>query len=173
MFYLQGKTLAISKYDVPVGLIQVLSFVKLRVHADDAKRVHRKAKSERRKKRKDGDGVDALLLESDANPEKSHVLRFQADSLQEICLVYFRIVKMKIGFELLPVALEGLGRISHLINIDTVADLVTLMSTVLHTTTPSLVPLVQLHCIHCALKTLAGPGNQQLSKPFLFSFLSI
>jgi hypothetical protein len=38
---------------------------------------------------------------------------------------------MKVGFSLMPIALEGLGRISHLINIDTVEDLVILMKTVL------------------------------------------
>ena len=38
---------------------------------------------------------------------------------------------MKVGFSLMPIALEGLGRISHLINIDTVEDLVVLMKTVL------------------------------------------
>ena len=38
---------------------------------------------------------------------------------------------MKVGFTLMPIALEGLGRISHLINIDTVEDLVILMKTVL------------------------------------------
>ena len=31
----------------------------------------------------------------------------------------------------MPIALEGLGRISHLINIDTVEDLVILMKTVI------------------------------------------
>ena len=38
---------------------------------------------------------------------------------------------MKVGFSLMPIALEGLGRTSHLINIDTVEDLVVLMKTVL------------------------------------------
>ena len=42
-----------------------------------------------------------------------------------------RVIKMKVGFALMPIALEGLGRISHLINIDTVEDLVILMKTVL------------------------------------------
>ena len=38
---------------------------------------------------------------------------------------------MKVGFTLMPIALEGLGRISHLINIDTVEDLVILMKSVI------------------------------------------
>ena len=156
---LVAKVLAACKYEVPAELVQTLSAVKLRVHANDSKKVHRKAKAERRKKRKDGDDVEAALSEADATG-KSHALRFQADSLHEVCLIYFRIVKMKVGFQLLPVALEGLGKISHLINIDTVTDLVTLMATVLQSTSPTTHPTVQLHCIHCALKTLAGPGHE-------------
>ena len=46
-------------------------------------------------------------------------------------LLFIRVIKMKVGFTLMPIALEGLGRISHLINIDTVEDLVILMKTVL------------------------------------------
>lgn len=157
---LVGKVLVACKYDVPAGIIHVLSVVKLRVHADEAKKVRRKAKSDRRKKRKDGDDVEAALIEADTNPTRSHALRFQADSLQELCLIYFRIIKMKVGFQLLPVALEGLGKISHLINIDTVADLITLMATVLQSTASLAMPLVQLHCIHCALRTLSGPGQE-------------
>lgn len=110
---------------------------------------------------------------------------------------------MKVGFTLMPIALEGLGRISHLINIDTVEDLVVLMKTVLTglhifmihrscfsylltifqifffnflfllsqflippifyfliTAQPPAPLLVQLHCIHCAMKTLSGPGSE-------------
>ena len=67
---------------------------------------------------------------------------------------------MKVGFDLLPIALEGLGLISHLINIDTVEDLVNLMKGVLQGTNVTHVPLVQLYCIHCSLKTLSGPGQE-------------
>jgi Nucleolar complex-associated protein len=40
-----GQVIMASKYDVPAGLIKVLSAVKLRVHADQAKGVRRKVKN--------------------------------------------------------------------------------------------------------------------------------
>jgi hypothetical protein len=49
-----------------------------------------KAKQERRKRRKDTDDVESALLEANPLPEKSNNLRFQADSLHEICLIFFR-----------------------------------------------------------------------------------
>ena len=48
------------------------------------------AKQERRKRKKDVDDVEAALLEANPLPEKSNNLRFQADSLHEICLIFFR-----------------------------------------------------------------------------------
>lgn len=66
---------------------------------------------------------------------------------------------MKIGFSLIPAALEGLGRISHLINMDTAEDLIALMKKILETT-PSPPDHVKLHCILCAMRTLSGPGQE-------------
>ena len=67
---------------------------------------------------------------------------------------------MKIGFVLMPAALEGLGRISHLINIDTVEDLLVVLKNIVVGAT-SLAPYsVRLQCVHCALLTLAGPGQE-------------
>ena len=54
--------------------------------------VIQKAKQERRKRRKDEDDIEAALLEANPLPEKSNNLRFQADSLHEICLIFFRFI---------------------------------------------------------------------------------
>lgn len=59
----------------------------------------------------------------------------------------------------MPVALEGLGRITHLINMDTVEDLLAMMRTLL-TASPAPPLVVQLHCVYCALRTLSGPGQE-------------
>jgi nucleolar complex protein 3 len=83
-----SKILAVAKYDVPEALLRCLETVKLRVHADEAKTIRRKAKSERRKRRRDEN--EAELLESNPVADKSTSMRFQADSLHEICLIYFR-----------------------------------------------------------------------------------
>jgi hypothetical protein len=87
------------------------------------------------------------------------VKRRQADSLKELVLIYFRILKNKIGFKLLPVALEGLARLTHLINMDTVMDLLAVLKRLLESTSP-ITPLnIRLHCAFCALRTLTGPGE--------------
>ena len=44
---------------------------------------------------------------------------------------------MKVGFDLLPVALEGLGGITHLINMETVEDLIVLMRGILESNPPA------------------------------------
>ena len=47
-----AKLLVTFKYDVPEELIRCLLHVKLKVHADDAKVVHKKAKQERKKRKR-------------------------------------------------------------------------------------------------------------------------
>eukprot|EP01032_Pedospumella_encystans_P012061 gene12061-13979_t len=121
--------------------------------------VHRKAKNERKKRKQNQDEVELGLLESNAQADVNSKKRFQADCLHEICLIYFRIVKGKVGFTLLPSALEGLSRITHLINIDTVQDLMTLLKGILEQVIPAPVT-IQLQCVHCALRTLSGPGAE-------------
>lgn len=154
-----ATTLLSLKYQVPSGFLQCLEAVKLNVHADAAKEVRSKVKKEKRKRKRATDDVLDGLAEADVATDKLNSQRFQADSLHEICLIYFRVIKMKVGFELLPVALTGLGRISHLINVETVEDLVILMRSILESTALSVDSTVRLLCIHCALKTLSGPGE--------------
>jgi hypothetical protein len=61
------------------------------VHADESKNIHKKAKQERRKRKRSGDDVDAGLLEA-RGVNSTEVRKCQAASLQEICLIYFRLV---------------------------------------------------------------------------------
>lgn len=71
-------------------------------------------------------------------------------------------MKAKVGFRLMPTALRGLSRITHLIDIDTVIDLMAVLHNLLdpHQMT-SLPPIAaRLLCIHCALITLSGPGQE-------------
>eukprot|EP01038_Epipyxis_sp_PR26KG_P014082 gene14082-18897_t len=155
-----SKLLAITKYsNIPIRFLKCLEFVKLNVHADAGADIRKKAKSERKKRKKTRDEVEIGLLESNTKVDELNKKRFQADCLKEVCLIYFRIVKMKVGFSLLPTALEGLSRITHLINIDTVEDLVYLMRGIVESNPPP-PPLIQLRCIHCSLQTLSGPGQE-------------
>lgn len=90
--HLLAKLLAVAKYDVPVALVRTLEHVKLRVHADESKRIHAKAKQERRKRKKSGDEVQIGMLEASAVTDKAIAQKFQADTLHEVCLIYFRLV---------------------------------------------------------------------------------
>jgi nucleolar complex protein 3 len=76
-------------FQVSEEYIAILENVKVRVHADEAKNIRRKAKMERRKRRKVGDDVEAGLMEA-SGLVASTVQRFQADSLHELILIYFR-----------------------------------------------------------------------------------
>ena len=154
-----AKVLMLCKYNCSDRVLRCLTHVRMNVHADDAKDVHRKAKSERKKRKKNQDEVELGLLESNATADIGNKKRFQADCLHETCLMYFRIIKGKVGFSLLPVALEGLGRITHLMNIDMVQDLMTCLKSILEQTIPAPI-VVQLQCVHCALRTLSGPGSE-------------
>jgi hypothetical protein len=154
-----AKLMAVAKYDVPEALLRTLQHVKLKVHADESKRVHAKAKQERRKRRRGEDDVSVGLMEASAVADKNIQKKFQADALHEICLIYFRVVKMKVGFAMLPCALEGLGKITHLVNMETVEDLVALMRGLLEHQPPPPAD-IRLQCLLCALRTLSGPGEE-------------
>ena len=172
-----AHTLIAIKHDVSGDILHVLEKVKVRIHEDEARDLRKMAKKDRKKRKREDDDVEARILESEGiNPV--NVKRAQADCLREMCLIYFRILKQKIGFRLLPLALEGLARLTHLINMDTVMDLLAVLKRLLD---PSVgghaaVPLsVKLHCIYCALRTLSGPG-QELEiddEPFVSSLAGI
>lgn len=75
-------------------------------------------------------------------------------------IIVYRILKDKVGFRLLPVALESLARLTHFINMDTVTDLIGVLRRLIDCTAPLAPPAVRLHCVYCALRTLAGPGQE-------------
>ena len=62
---------------------------------------------------------------------------------------------------MLPCALRGLAKFSHLIHLDAVVDLLAVLKELLKNAS-SLPPDVAIDCILCALKTLRGPGREAL-----------
>ena len=75
------------------SLLRTLRALKLTVHADQSRRVHQKAKSDRRKRKKgseERDSVEVGLLEASAQGDANNKKRFQADCLNEVTLIYFR-----------------------------------------------------------------------------------
>lgn len=85
------KTLTSAKYCASCrALLSTLHHIKVAVHADDSKLAHRNAKKERRKRKREEDDVSAGLMESNAVGDVAIKKRFQADSLRELCVLYFR-----------------------------------------------------------------------------------
>ena len=87
---LMGKCLQACKYDVPEGFMRCFEHIKFTVHADAARDVRRKAKQYRRKRKRAGDDVEAMVQEHDMDAQKINAKKFQADALHEVCIIYFR-----------------------------------------------------------------------------------
>jgi len=148
--------------NIPENFIRCLFHLRLEVRADEARALKAKAKRERRKRKRAEDDIAQQMAENSADSDKITAQKLQSSCLHEVSLIYFRIIKGHIGFGLLPVAMEGLSKISHLLNIDTMEEVVELMRGLLDkpdgTSGLPSAP-VQLQCIACALRILSGPGE--------------
>jgi hypothetical protein len=147
---------------IPEDFIRTLFTLKLEVRTEEARSLKMKAKKERRKRKRATDDIAMQMTENSAVMEKVTIQKLQANTLHEISLIYFRIIKGKIGYELLPVALDGVSRISHLLNLETMEELVELMRSLIDRkdgSAPLPSPEIQIQCIYCALKVLNGPGE--------------
>lgn len=132
----------------------------LRVHADEveAAKLATKAKAKKRKKDKELAEIEEEMKEGEARVDKMVLARAQADTLQAITLTYFRILKSEhVPDEVLPPTLEGLAKFAHLINIDTVMDVLAVLRELLKRDLPL---DASLNCILTAFATLHGPGKE-------------
>jgi nucleolar complex protein 3 len=138
----------------------------LRVHVDEAQAAKLAAEANAKKRKRDRETaeIEAELQEGNASVDKIVLARCQSDTLQAVTLTYFRVLKMenlKASHvqELLPPALEGLAKFSHLINIDTVMDLLAVLKSLLKNV--EALPLdASLNCVLTAFQTLQGPGKE-------------
>jgi nucleolar complex protein 3 len=156
----------------------IRTFVKipLRVHVDEAEaaKLAEQAKAKKKKKDKEQDDIDSELKEGDATVDKILLARCQADTLHAVTLTYFRILKgvnfvaadsdgkqkkIESATELLAPALEGLAKFAHLINFDTVRDVLEVLKGLLKEV-DSLPLDAALNCILTAFQTLQGPGRE-------------
>jgi len=158
----------------------------LRVHEDEAMaaKLASAAKAKKAKKsqqEKDMSEIEKEMKEGEATVDKLELAKNQADCLHTVTLTYFRILKLVAAghqegnaanndkgknnggaaSELLPCALSGLAKFSHLIHLDAVTDLLTVLKDLLKHVS-SLPTDAAIHCILCALKTLRGPGREAL-----------
>jgi len=144
----------------------VRSFVKLplRVHVDEAQAAKLAAAANAKKRKKDRElaDIESELKEGSGTVDKIILARCQSETLQSVILTYFRILKstdVKSRHDLLPAALEGLAKFSHLINIDTVVDLLEVLKELL-IKVDSLPLEASLNCVLTAFQTLEGPGRE-------------
>ena len=136
----------------------------LRVHIDEAQAAKLASQANKKKRKKDKDlaEIESELKEGSASVDKIVLARAQSETLQAVVLTYFRILKSDDAHtkkDLLPAALEGLAKFAHLINIDTVIDLLECLKQLLIGVDE--LPLeAALNCILTAFQTLQGPGKE-------------
>jgi nucleolar complex protein 3 len=138
----------------------------LRVHDDEAQaaKLAAAANKKKRKKDKESAAIDEELKEGNASVDKIVLARCQSEMLHTVVLTYFRILKsdnLKAAHieELLPAALAGLAKLAHLINIETVQDLLTVLKELLKKI--DVLPLdAALNCVLTAFQALHGPGKE-------------
>lgn len=173
-----------ERYNAGVGasltikpaLIRTFLSLPLRVHEDEAQaaKLAEQAKSKKRRKNQEEDDIDEDLREADATVDKIILAKSQADTLHAVTLTYFRILKgvnlvtsnengkeknLDTATSLLAPALEGLAKFAHLINFDTVRDVLAVLKGLLKTV--EVLPLdASLNCILTAFQTLQGPGRE-------------
>jgi nucleolar complex protein 3 len=153
-------------FKIRPSVLRTFTSLPLRVHVDEAQaaKLAAAANAKKRKKDKELAEIDAELKESDAKVDKIILARCQSETLQHVTLTYFRILKhdnlQAAHVEtLLPAALEGLAKFAHLINIDTVMDLLGVLKDLLKKM--NALPLeAALNCILTAFQTLQGPGKE-------------
>lgn len=173
-----------EKYDKGVGaglsirptLVRTFLSLPLRVHEDEAQaaKLAEQANAKKRKKDQESGEIEDDLKEADATVDKIVLARSQAETLHVVTLTYFRILKgvnvvtlnengkkknIDFATALLAPALEGLAKFAHLINFDTVKDVLGVLKNLLKTV--DTLPLdAALNCILTAFQTLQGPGRE-------------
>lgn len=150
-------------------VVRSFAALPLKVHADEATAAKLLQQSRKRHKRKDKEtaAIEAELKESEATVDKAILARSQAQTLEIVILAYFRILKSCANSsarkstrdDILCAALEGLAKFAHLINLETVLDLLAVLKDLLREV--DTLPLdASLNCILTAFQTLQGPGKE-------------
>ncbi|RNA30303.1 nucleolar complex 3 -like protein, partial [Brachionus plicatilis] len=119
-----------------------------------------------RKKQKEKEHLDAELEEKKISDRLKEKSRLQARILEQIFMIYFRILKKSPNFKLFPSVLEGLCKFAHLINLDFFEDLLKLMHEMIES--DKLNFRSKLHCIKTIFVVLSGQGEALTIDPMKF-----
>lgn len=152
--------------NVKPAVLRTFLSLPLRVHVDEAEAAKLATQVNAKKRRRDKEmaEIESELREGLAGVDKIVLARCQSDMLQAVILTYFRVLKsdnLKASHieHLLPPSLEGLAKFSHLINIDTVMDLLGVLKDLMKTVEN--LPLeASLNCVLTSFQTLQGPGRE-------------
>ena len=185
---LLSKTLKDRKCRVHPLVLATLKSLPLRVHEDEAAaaKLHAQVSKKKRKLHAANAQIEAELNEKNATVDKGMLARSQAETLELVTVMYFRVIQTasqelddassedqvngavkthkskKLSATtllLLPVALEGLAKFTHLINMETVVDLLHFLKQLLQNV--DLLPVdAALNCVLTAFQTLQGPGRE-------------
>ena len=153
-------------FRVRPAVLRTFVSLPLRVHIDEAQaaKLAAAANAKKRKRNREEAEIQNEMKEGSSSVDKIVLARSQSDMLQAVTLIYFRILKSddlttEHIAELLPPALEGLAKFAHLINLETVVDLLAVLKTLLKRVDE--LPLdASLNCILTAFQTLQGPGRE-------------
>ena len=94
---------------------------------------------------------DKIMQESEG-PNLEVFQAFQKDTLQEVLLIYFRILKLDDNTRLIHVVLEGLATFSHLLNSRIIIDLLDILKKIMQEKTLSLESTLQ--CVLASLRLI-------------------
>lgn len=159
-----AKMIKERNFRVHSRVLRTFVFLPLRVHVDEAQaaKLAAAANAKKRKRNREEAEIEREMKEGSSSVDKILLARSQSDTLQAVTLTYFRILKtenLDQVTELLPSALEGLAKFAHLINIETVVDLLAVLKSLLKKVDD--LPLdASLNCILTAFQTLQGPGRE-------------
>ena len=85
---------------------------------------------------------DKIMMEGEG-PDPEVYKAFQKDTLQEVLLTYFRILKSPDNAKLIHVVLEGLAQFGHLLNSHIIIDLLQILKEIMQTSTLSMESTLQ------------------------------
>jgi nucleolar complex protein 3 len=161
-----SKMIMNRNFNIRAPVLATFLALPLRVHDDEAQAAKLAAAANKKKRKKDKEtaAIEEELKEGSATTDKIVLARCQSEMLHTVTLTYFRILKsdnLKAAHieELLPAALSGLAKFAHLINIETVQDLLTVLKDLLKKV--DVLPLdAALNCVLTAFKALHGPGKE-------------
>ena len=150
------------KFRVRPAVLRTFQKLPLRVHVDEAQaaKLAAAANAKKRKRNREEADIENEMREGSSSVDKIVLARSQSDTLQTVIITYFRILKSdNLTSELLSPALEGLAKFAHLINYETVIDLLSVLKSLLKKVDD--LPLdASLNCILTAFQTLQGPGRE-------------